>query len=117
FGHDHIVIDRERPKDPAQSVYTQNTAQLKGKPSITTETGYLGVPAEDMIERNVEGAFRLMRWLGMLPGPADLVQHPVWFEPTEVLRSPETGIWPPAVEAGHDVQEGAVRGTVSELFG
>ena len=77
FGHDHIVIDRERPKDPAQSVYTQNTAQLKGKPSITTETGYLGVPAEDMIERNVEGAFRLMRWLGMLPGPADLVQHPV----------------------------------------
>src|SRR2546430_5801933 len=40
FGSDHIVVDTARPRDVRASVYTQNTAQLRGKPAITTETGY-----------------------------------------------------------------------------
>ena len=32
FGLDHIVIDRERPKDPARSVYTANTAVSAASP-------------------------------------------------------------------------------------
>ena len=40
FGLDHIVIDRERPKDPARAaLYTSNTAVLRGKPAITVESG------------------------------------------------------------------------------
>ncbi|HWQ03536.1 MAG TPA: M14 family metallopeptidase, partial [Candidatus Nitrosotenuis sp.] len=42
FGLDHIVIDTERTSDPANSVYTANTAITRGKPAITTETGGLG---------------------------------------------------------------------------
>lgn len=117
WGNDHIIVDTTRPRDPAASVYTQNTAHVRGKPAITTETGYLGVPAEDMIQRNVEGVFRLLRYFRMLPGAAELVAAPVWFEQTEVLRSAHTGIWHPGVERGNTVQRGTVIGYVTDFFG
>src|SRR2546427_488333 len=88
WGNDYIVIDTARPHDLRASVYTQNTAHLRGKPALTTEAGYLGVPAEDMVARNVQGVFRLLRYLKMLPGEVELVRHPLWFDRTEVLRSP-----------------------------
>jgi predicted deacylase len=117
WGHDHIIVDTERPRDRAASVYTQNTAHLRGKPAITTETGYLGEPAEDMIERNVEGAFRLLRYLRMLPGASRLATAPIWFEQTEVLRSPQTGVWHATVERGQTVQRGALLGYLTDFFG
>src|SRR5687768_3133481 len=117
WGHDHIVVDTNRPRDPKASVYTQNTAHVRGKPSITTETGYLGTPAEDMVQRNEVGVFRLLRYLKMLPGPVELVERPIYLERTQVLTSPETGIWFPQVERGHTVGEGTVIGYVTDFFG
>jgi uncharacterized protein len=117
WGNDHIVIDTERPRDPAASVYTQNTAHLRGKPAITTETGYLGVAAEEAVARNVSGALRLMRHLRMIPGSAERVEHPLWLDRTEVLTSPATGIWYPQVERGQTVQKGTVLGLVTDFFG
>lgn len=117
WGNDFIVVDTTRPRDPRASVYTQNTAHLRGKPALTTESGYLGLPAEEMIQRNEAGVWRLLTYLGMLPGTPELVEHPVWLERTEVLRSPATGIWYPAVERGQYVAQGAVLGTVTNFFG
>jgi len=117
WGHDHIVIDRDRPTDPEQSLYTQNTAHLRRKPSVTTETGYLGLPVEEMIQGNVSGAFRVIRYLGILAGPVETVRHAVWLSRTEVLRSPGTGVWHPRVERGHTVQEGALLGVLTDFFG
>jgi predicted deacylase len=117
WGHDHIVVDTERPRDPRASVYTQNTAHTRGKPAITTETGFLGVPDDAMIDRNVEGAMRLMRYLRMLPGPVQFVDRPIWLKTTRVLTSPQTGMWHPLVERGHSVAEGTVVGYVTDLFG
>jgi uncharacterized protein len=117
WGNEYIVIDTARPRDPAASVYTQNTAHLRGKPALTTEAGYLGIAADDMVQRNVLGVFRLLRYLKMLPGDAELVPHPLWFDRTHVLRSPATGIWYPLVERGHAVQKGTVIGVVTDFFG
>jgi predicted deacylase len=117
WGHDHVVVDTGRPRDPKASVYTQNTAHVRGKPSITTETGYLGMPAEEMVQRNEAGVFRLLRYLRMLPGPVELVQQPIYLERTQVLTSPETGIWYPLVERGHTVGQGTVVGYVTDFFG
>jgi len=117
FGSDHIVVDTMRPRDVRASVYTQNTAQLRGKPSITTETGYLGIPAEDMVQRNVDGVFRLLRYFHMVPGDAELVRQPLFFERTEVLRSPATGVWHARVERGQSVQKGSVIGVLTDFFG
>lgn len=117
FGHDHIVVDRDRPTDPNQSLYTQNTAQVRRKPSITTETGYLGLPVEAMVEKNYEGAIRLLRYLDLLGGPKELVTAPIYLDRTEVLRSPATGVWRARVERGHTVAAGTVLGVVTDFFG
>jgi len=117
WGSDHIVIDTVRPRDPRASIYTQNTAHIRGKPALTTEAGYLGVAAEDMVQRNVDGVFRLLRYFRMVPGDVELVRQPLFFERTEVLRSPATGVWHPRVERGHSVQKGALIGVLTDFFG
>ena len=117
WGNDHIVIDTVRPRDRQASVYTQNTAQIRGKPALTTEAGYLGVAAEDMVQRNVDGVLRLLRYFRMLPGEVERVRQPLFFERTEVLRSPATGVWHPKVERGQSVQKGALIGVLTDFFG
>jgi predicted deacylase len=122
WGNDHVVIDTGRPRDLKASLYTQNTAHLRGKPSITTETGYLGLPVEEMVQRNVAGARRLMRHLGMLPAEGALraeerVGHPIFLDRTEVVSSPATGSWRALVERGQTVQKGTPLGVVTDFFG
>src|SRR5438876_4167578 len=117
WGSDHIVVDTMRPRDVRASVYTQNTAQLRGKPSITTETGYLGIPAEDMVQRNVDGVFRILRCSHMAPGDVELVRRPSPFDVAEVLLSPATAAWPAKVERGQSVQKGALVGVLTDFFG
>jgi predicted deacylase len=117
WGNEYIVVDTGRPRDPRASVYTENTAQLMGKPGITTETGQLGIAADENVQRNVRGVFRLLRYLRMLPGEIEMVQRPVWFERTEVLRSAVTGTWHPAVQPGQTVAAGALLGTITDFFG
>jgi predicted deacylase len=78
----------------------------------------------------VSGALRLLRHLRMTPGPGprgaptdggwtadERVEHPLWFDRTEVLTSPATGIWYPQVERGQAVQKGTVLGYVTDFFG
>ena len=117
WGNDHIVIDTVRPRNPAASVYTQNTAHVRGKPALTTENGYLGLPVEDMVERNARGAFRVLRHLRMYPGAAERVERPVFFVQAEVLRSPATGVWHARVERGQSVQKGSLVGVLTDFFG
>lgn len=117
WGNDYIVVDTGRPRDLKASVYTENTAHLMGKPAITTENGELGIPAEELVQRNVRGVQRLLRYLKMLPGPPEMVEAPIWLERTEVLRSPVTGTWHPAVTPGQSVGAGTVLGTVTDYFG
>src|SRR5512145_2144221 len=117
WGNDHIVIDTVRPRDRQASVFTQNTAHIRGKPALTTEAGYLGIAAEDMVQRNVDGVFRLLRYFRMIPGNVELVRQPLFFERTEVLRSPATGVWHPRVERGRSVQKGMLIGVLTDFFG
>lgn len=117
FGHDYIVIDSDRPKDRNASLYTQNTAQVRGKPAITTETGWLGVAAPEMVQKNIDGALRLMRYLKMLPGAVQLVESPVYLDKTEVIASPGSGAFIAAVERSEYVAAGTVIGRVHDFFG
>jgi predicted deacylase len=117
WGADHIIVDTTRTKDVRNSIYTQNTAHLRGKPAITTETGAMGLPDAESVARNVDGAERVMRHLGILPGPVELTPSPVWLGKYAVLTSPETGVWHAAVERAHTVAKGAVIGRVTDFFG
>jgi hypothetical protein len=117
WGHTRIVIDTERPRDPGASVYTQNTAHLRGKPAITSEAGFLGLADEDMVQHNLRGVFRLLRHLRMLPGDPPPLPAAVAFERTAVVRSPATGLWYPQVAEGQAVAAGAPLGVVTDFFG
>jgi hypothetical protein len=117
WGNDYIVVDSERPHDAQHSVYTQNAAHLLGKPALTTEGGELGLPGEDWVARNERGVFRVLRYLRMLPGTVELVDHPIWFERTEVLRSTVSGTWLPQVRPGQTVAAGTLLGTIADYFG
>src|ERR1700691_3011809 len=55
FGFDHIVIDKNRPKDAAQSMYCSNTAITRGKPAMTVECGFLGRTSEKSTRAIVKG--------------------------------------------------------------
>jgi predicted deacylase len=117
FGLDHIVIDRGRPADPGASVYTSNTALTRGKPSITTETGQLGSNDRAWVELAERGVWNLLRHLKMMPGDVERPGAIVWLDRYEVLRSPVTGIFRPAVRDGYAVAEGGLLGTLVDFFG
>jgi predicted deacylase len=116
-GFDHIVVDRGRPTDPAQSVYLSNTAILRGKPALTVESGYLGATDEESIARIERAVAGWLRELDMRAGGPPPVSAPVWIEKSEVLTSAATGIFYPAVERGHSVAAGTLIGRITDFHG
>jgi len=117
FGLDHIVIDNDRTKDPANSVYTSNTAITRGKPSITTETGGMGRVDTDGADLAEAGVFNLLRHFKMLPDEPRRAKKVVWIDKNEVLRSPETGTFHSRVAPGQTVAQGALLGILTDFFG
>ncbi len=117
FGLDHIVIDRDRPRDVNASAFCSNTAHVRGKPAVTTEAGAVGVPTDAMVTLNVRGALRVMRYLGMIPGAVEMVEHPCWIDPCVVLTSPDTGTWHASARADQQVRKGEVLGRLTDYFG
>jgi predicted deacylase len=117
FGLDHIVIDRERPRDPARSMYTSNTAVLRGKPAITTESGGMGLTDEASVRAQEKGALSLVAHLGIQDLPSVKVDKPVWIDRNEVLRAPATGVWLPVTDKMHTVAAGTLVGRITDPFG
>jgi uncharacterized protein len=117
FGLDHIVVDGDRPVDPAASLYLSNTAITRGKPAVTAEAGCLGQTDEEaiaLIERGVAG---VLRHLGMRPEGPPPVTTPLWIDRHQVLRAGATGLFLPAVACGQRVREGALLGRITDLHG
>ena len=117
FGLDHIVVDRERPKDPRKTLYTSTTAIVRGKPSITVEAGGMGLTDEESVGLQAAGALSVIQHLGIMDAPSAKVTNAIWYEKTEVLRAPVTGIWRPVVDRRDSVAEGALIGRILDPFG
>jgi hypothetical protein len=117
FGMDHIVVDRERPTDPANSIYLSNTAITRGKPALTIESGGMGEIHTDDILRIERGVRGLMKHLKMTTTGPDPIAAPVLLERSEVLRSNFTGLFHPVVEKAQTVAAGAVIGRVTDFHG
>ena len=117
FGLDHIVVDRERPKDPARSVYTATTAILRGKPAITTESGGLGLTDHASVAAQEAGALSMIAHLGIMEAPSVRVERALWIERSQVLRAGATGVWQPAVEKMQSVAAETLIGRITDPFG
>jgi predicted deacylase len=116
-GFDHIVVDRGRPTDAAQSVYLSNTAILRGKPALTVESGYLANTDEESITRIERAVAGWLRELEMRPDGPPPVAAPVWIDRSEVLTSGATGMFFPAVDRGHSVAQGTIVGRITDFHG
>jgi predicted deacylase len=117
FGLDHIVIDRARPSDPKKTLYTSTTAMVRGKPAITVESGGMGLTDEPSVAAQEAGALSVIDHLGIMRAPSVRATHPVWYEKTEVLRAPVTGIWRPVVTPMQSVAKEALIGRIFDPFG
>jgi len=117
FGLDHIIISTDRPKDPQASRYLENTATTRGKPSITAEAGYAGTVETDDVSALVNGCLNVMRYLKMLAGAPNVIEHPVWIEKVVTIASDQTGIFYPLVKRGAFVEQGMKVGYVTDYLG
>ena len=117
YGLDHIVIDHDRPKDVKDSRYTAMTGVLRGKPSITAESGGLGRTDEASIDIHLKGALSVINHLGIMAAPSVRVANPVWIDKSEVLTAPATGVWEPVVDQKDSVAAGSLVGRVKDAAG
>jgi uncharacterized protein len=117
FGLDHIIIWRERPTDPAATRYLDNTASVRGKPSIVVEAGHAGTVETDDLALLVNGTLSTMRALKMLPGDAHSIENPVWLDKIVDVIGEQLGIFYPLVKRGTYVEAGMKLGTVTDFFG
>jgi uncharacterized protein len=117
FGLNHIIIWRDRPADPAATKYLDNTASVRGKPSIVVEAGHAGTADTDDVNLLVTGTISTMRALKMLEGPPLPIENPVWLEKTVEVTSEKTGIFYPLVLRSGYVAEGEKLGYVTDYFG
>jgi len=114
---DHIILDRDRPKDPAASAFCSNTAITRGKPAVTVEAGFLGVPDEKSAKQIVACVENVLRYLKLTSGTARPVKRPIYFDPAPVLSSPETGLLYPHVKRDDTVKRGAILAHITDFFG
>jgi predicted deacylase len=117
FGLDHIIVWSDRPKDPNDSRYLDNTANTRGKPAIAVEAGYSGTVKPQDVDLLANGTFSVMRLLKMLSGAPTAVEHPVWFGKIDTVTSDQPGIFYPSVERGTYVESGTKLGYVTDYFG
>ena len=117
FGLDHIIIWSERPTDPAATRYLDNTATVRGKPSIVVEAGHAGTVETDDVALLVNGTLSTMRALKMIPGEPHVIENPVWIEKLSDVLADGPGIWYPLVKRGTYVSAGMKLGTITDYFG
>jgi uncharacterized protein len=117
FGLDHIIIWSDRPTDINATRYLDNTASVRGKPSIVVEAGHAGTVETDDVALLVNGTLSTMRYLKMIPGEPHFIENPVWLEKTVDVLSDGPGIWYPLVKRGTYVQEGMKLGYITDYFG
>ena len=117
FGLDHIVISPNRPRDPAASVYFENTATTRGKPSIIVEAGHAGTVEDSDVALLMNGTLSVMRHLKILPGASAPVENPVWIDHLADVASEYSGIFYPLVKRGAYVSAGMKIGYVTDYVG
>jgi predicted deacylase len=116
FGLDHIIISADRPHEPAQSRYLENTASTRGKPSFTAEAGRSG--PVDMKDANVlaKGVMNVMAHLKMTSDPVTPVANPIWIEKVDSVASEQDGVFWPAVDRDATVKKGMKVGSITDYL-
>lgn len=115
----HIVLYDERPTDPNNAISLPNTAQTRGKPSLTLEVGYGGWTKPEDVELILQSCLRAMQHLNMLKrtnvGNSEVNLN--LYSRLISVKSAEDGLFKAAVQVGEQVKTGQVVGEISDYFG
>lgn len=117
FGLDHIVIDEGPKTATGPSLFTDQTALVRGIPAITTETGKSGSNDAQWVDLAEAGVWNVLRHLKMWPGEEIVNEGVTWLEDFKVVPSPGTGIFRATTREGYVVTEGALLGVLTDFFG
>ncbi len=116
FGLDHVIISADRPKDPSQSRFLENTASTRGKPSFTAEAGRSGPVEATDAKMLTDGVRRVMGHLKMTTQAAPPVAHPIWIEKVVSIAAEHDGIFRPVVNRDAHVAKGAKIGAITDYL-
>jgi predicted deacylase len=116
FGLDHIIISKDRPKDPAASRYLENTASTRGKPSFTAEAGRSGPVDPNDATVLVNGVLNVLGHLKMSTRAAPPVARPIWVDPLVTLAAERDGMFHPLVNRDAHVTKGTKVGVVTDYL-
>jgi predicted deacylase len=86
FGLDHIVIDEASLRSRKDSLYTDQTALVRGIPAITAETGQMGLNDDYWVDMAEGGILNVLRHLEMIPGDERVNEGITWLTDYEVNR-------------------------------
>ena len=117
FGLDHIIVSRDRPKDPNASRFLENTATTRGKASFTAEAGRSGPVSPNDVAVLVRGIQNVMAQLKMTKQAVKAVANPVWVEPLVTIAAERDGVFRPSVDRDAHVAKGAKVGTITDYVG
>ena len=117
FGLDHIVIYEAPLPSIDHSLYTDQTALVRGIPAITTETGQMGSNDDYWVDMAEAGIWNVLRHLEMIPGEEKINEGITWLTDYQVIRSPQNGIFRAAVRDGYTISKGGKLGVLVDFFG
>ena len=117
FGLDHIVVDKAPLRSREDSLYTDQTALVRGIPAITTETGQMGLNDDYWVDMATDGIFNVLRHLEMIPGDEIVNEGITWLTDYEVIKSPGAGIFRADVRDGYHIAKGGKLGVLLDFFG
>lgn len=116
FGLDHIVIDEASLRSRKDSLYTDQTALVRGIPAITAETGQMGLNDDYWVDMAEGGILNVLRHLEMIPGDEKINEGVTWLTDYEVIRSPHTGIFRAEVRDGYHIAKGGKLGVLLDFI-
>lgn len=117
FGIDYIVIHRGMTRDTAATTYLSATGAARRVATLAVESGEGGRVDEEAVVRVERGLLSVLASLGIAPGQATRVEHPVYIGEAVTVKSPATGMFYPTVEAGQLVRTGTLIGRITSFFG
>jgi len=117
FGLDHVVIDENPLRSIEDSLFTDQTALVRGIPAITTETGQMGSNDDHWVNMAEAGIWNVLRHLEMIPGVEKVNEGITWLIDYQVIRSPRDGIFRATVRDGYTLSKGATLGVLVDFFG
>lgn len=116
FGVPHIVVSRDRPRDPNASRYLENTATTRGKASFTAEAGYHGTVMPQDVDTLVNGSLKVMAALDMLDRKVPRLT-PTWLTEMHTVVGQQGGIFYPLVSRTQRVKKGDRLGLTTDWWG